>query len=87
MDSDDHLDFACAMQVVQTWTQTCTAAYHSFDTCTAAYHSFDNFKQFMSSVGLQDEADATIQPDGFCMWKFRVVDARRWTLACIRYGF
>ena len=77
MVSDDHLDFACAMQVVQTWTQTCTDAYHS--------HS--SFKQFMESVGLQDEADATIQPDGFRMWKFRVVDAHRWTLACVRYGF
>ena len=77
MDSDDHLDFATSMQVVQTWTQTCTDAYHS--------HS--SFKQFMSSIGLQDEADDTLKTDGFSPWKFRVVDAHRWTLACVRYGF
>jgi hypothetical protein len=63
--------------VVQTWTRT----------CTAAYHSHDNFKAFMASVGLEDDTDAATQPDGFSMWKFRVVDASRWTLACIRYGF
>ena len=77
MASDDHLDFATSMRVVRTWTQT-----H-----TAAYHSHDNYKAFMLSVGLQDDTDETTQPDGFSMWKFRVVDAPRWTLACIRYGF
>jgi hypothetical protein len=78
MVSDDHLDFATSMHVVRTWTQTCDPLQHQ---------SFDNFKLFMSSIGLQDDTDETTQLDGFSMWKFRVVDAARWTLACIRYGF
>ena len=77
MASDDHLKFATSLRVVRTWTQTCTAAYHS-------HH---DFKMFMESVGLQDDTDETVQPVGFSVWKFRVVDVHRWTLACLRYGF
>ncbi len=76
MDSE-HLEFTTSLRVVRTWSQN----------CTAAYHSHENYKMFMSSIGLQDDTDDTVQPDGFSEWKFRVVDPHAWLLACVRYGF
>ncbi len=77
MDSE-HLDFATSLRVVQTWTQN----------YTDVYHSHENYKMFMSSIGLQDDAyDQHSDYSGFSEWKFRVVDPHVWTIACIRYGF
>ena len=74
MVSEQHLEFATTLQVVRAWGHA----------CTQTYHTHEDFNMFMLSIGLQDESDPH---DDSLGWKFRVVDAPRWTLACIRYGF
>ena len=77
MDSDEHLVPATTFHVVRLWTQQCARPNPT---------RYD-FKTYMSSLGLLDDADETTQPNGFSLWKFRIVDPHVWTLACIRYGF